>query len=271
MINKRIGLVLLLIGTSLQLTFGQSSADLPVRLKVGIFNLGHFNQGRVGGFQGSGKIMQAELFRWKSWIGQQGLDIFAVNEWSRYFDKDSLVNAEEELLKPFYTKTYFGTEHRWIYNGLATNYSLQNIRQENFDGDYYALLGDLRIGDKVITIISCHIPWQKDWHDRSLDSLVNLLKKHKHFICMGDMNAADASQLKFTAAGFNMANGGHLGWFATAAGTNTAEGRTGAVPNRSIDNIVCSSNIKIMNVSAPLTYLNDLDHLPVLADLTVTW
>ncbi|ERJ59919.1 endonuclease/exonuclease/phosphatase family protein [Sphingobacterium paucimobilis] len=268
---KRVTGLFGLLALTCATAFGQLPDNLPLRIKVGVYNIGHFNQGRLGGFQGEGKMMRAELFRWKSWIAQQGLDIFAVNEWNTYFDKDSTVNAAAELLKPFYQNVYFGKENRWIYNGIATNYSLTNIRQEKWDGDYYAVLGDLKIGDKIITIISSHIPWQKEWHNSSMDALLAELKKHEYFICMGDMNAVDKVQLKFKEAGFNMANGDAQGWFATAAGTNAAEGRVGAVPNRSIDNIVTSSNIKIMNVSAPFTHLNDLDHLPILADLIVTW
>ncbi len=270
MIKRTIALLGLCVLTCTTV-FGQLQDNLPLRIKVGVYNLGHFNQGRLGGFQGSGKMMQAELFRWKSWIAQQGLDIFAVNEWNRYFDKDSTVVAEEALLKPFYKNVYFGKENKWIYNGIATNYTFENIREEKWDGDYYAVLGDLKVGNKTITVISSHIPWQKEWHDSSMDALLTQLKKYEYFICMGDMNAADKMQLKFTEAGFNMANGGAQGWFGTAAGTNAAEGRVGAVPNRGIDNIVTSSNIKIMNVSAPFTTLNDLDHLPILADLIVTW
>ncbi|WP_206367965.1 endonuclease/exonuclease/phosphatase family protein [Sphingobacterium psychroaquaticum] len=271
MMLRKFLLMLVLFGMTYTFAVGQTADRLPLRLKVGVYNLGHFNQGRVGGFQGTGNWMKAELVRWKNWVGEQGLDIFAVNEWSHYFDKDSTRVASDEILKPFYNNIYFGKEHKWIYNGIATNYTLENIRQENWDGDYYAILGDLKIGDKVITIISSHIPWQKDWHARSLDALVNMLKKYEYFICMGDMNASDNGQLKFTNAGFNMANGGSMGWFATAAGGNTAEGRTGAVPNKSIDNIVTSSNIKIMQVKAPFTTLNDLDHLPILADVIITW
>lgn len=264
----------ILLGISLAAVMvgkAQSPDNLPLRLKVGAYNVGHFNQGRLGGFQAEGKMLQAEAFRWKQWIGQQGLDLFAFNEWNKFFDKDSTIVAEEELLKPFYKNVYLGKENKWIYNGIATNYTLENIREEKWDGDYYAVLGDLKIGDKVITIISSHIPWQKEWHDRSLEALVALLKKYEYFICMGDMNAFDSNQKKFLEAGFNMANGGSMGWFATAAGTNASEGRVGAVANRSIDNIVTSKNIKIMQVSAPFTTLNDLDHLPVLADVIVTW
>jgi len=177
----------------------------------------------------------------------------------------------KEVLKPYYAQVYLGKENRWIFNGIATNYTLQNIRQKNWDGDYYAVLGDLIVGGKTITIISTHIPWQKAWHEQSLQALIDELRQYEYFICMGDMNAFDTVQRKFTDAGFNMANGGSMGWFATAGGTVRSEGRNGDVPNTSIDNIVTSTNIKIFNVSAPKTGLNDLDHLPVVADVVITW
>lgn len=263
-------LTLLMLSSSF-LVRAQTADNLPLKLRVGTYNVGHFNQGRLGGFQGTGKMVMAELNNWKSWIGQQSLDILVLNEWNQFFDKDSVYRAKEELLDPFYTHVHFGDEHRWIYNGIAANFSLQNIRQKNWDGDYYALLGDLVIGDKTITIVSTHIPWQKEWHQGSFDALIKELEQYEYFVCMGDMNAVDDTQKKFTEAGFHMANGGTMGWFGTAAATNSAAGRKGDLPNTSIDNIVTSSNIKIMQVSAPLTGLNDLDHLPVLADIVITW
>lgn len=249
----------------------QTVDGLPLRIRVGTYNVGHFNQGRLGGFQGTGKIVSAELNNWKKWIGQQGLDILVLNEWNEFFDKDSVYQAKKEILDPFYSQIYFGKSNRWIYNGIAANLPLKNVRQKNWDGDYYALLGDLIIGNKTITVISTHIPWQKNWHQRSLVALIKELKKYEYFICMGDINAADHQQQLFIKSGFNMANGGAMGWFGTAASTNRALGRSGDLPNTSIDNIITSNNIKIMRVSAPLTGLNDLDHLPILADLVITW
>ena len=250
--------------------FAQSRDNIPLKLRVSSYNIGHFNQGRLGGFQGEGKMVQAELQNWKNWIGKESIDILSVNEWNKYFDKDSTYLAQEHILEPYYNNIYFGKETRWIYNGIATNYTLENIRQVKWAGDYYALLGDLVIGEKTITVISAHIPWQKDWHKPSMDSLIAELKKYEYFICLGDINAFDEGQLRFLQAGFNMANGGNMGWFGTAAATNLAAGRKGGA-NTNIDNIITSKNIKIMNVSAPLTGLNDLDHLPIIADVVVTW
>src|SRR5690606_2649215 len=142
--------------------------------------IGHFNQGSLGGFQGGGKLAKAELQNWKNWIGRESIDFLIVNEWNKYFDKDSAYIAEDALLKPFYSNIHFGKETRWIYNGIATNYKLTNLRQVDWAGDYYALLGDLVIGEKTITIVSTHIPWQKEWHSSSLDSLIAELKKYEY-------------------------------------------------------------------------------------------
>ncbi|WEK38017.1 MAG: endonuclease/exonuclease/phosphatase family protein [Candidatus Pseudobacter hemicellulosilyticus] len=246
------------------MAMAQSVQESPVRLRVATYNVGHFNQGRLGGFQG--ERANIEAMRWREWIGQQGLDILGVNEWNKNFDKDSTIDATQELLKPYYNNTYFGERHTWIYNGIATNYQLTNIRQKYWAGDYYAVIGDLKIGNRVITVMSTHIPWQKDWHAAALDSFLVELKKYKYLICMGDINALDAEQFRFQEQGLNIANGGYQGWFCTAP-TGRALGKKDGI---NIDNIITSRNIKIMTISAPFTTLNDRDHLPVLAELVIT-
>ncbi|GAB3012876.1 hypothetical protein GCM10027051_15050 [Niabella terrae] len=261
--------------------FAQQESALPIRLRVGTYNVGHFNQGMKGGLEVRGKaqypndksvtekyIKQA-LLSWRNWIGAQGLDILAVQEWNHYFDQDSTFLATDALLKPYYSHIYFGDAHTWIYNGIATHYALSNLRQLYWHGDYYALIGDLRVGGRTIQIISTHIPWQKEGHEKALKALIAELKKLKYFVCFGDTNSSDKDLLGFPAAGFNMANGGSQGWFVTAAGDVLLQGMKDG-PNRHIDNIITSGNIKIMKVSAPYTTLNDQDHLPVLADIIIS-
>ena len=258
----------------------QSAENSPIKLRIGTYNVGHFNQGMKGGLEVRGKnyyssrkdvtekFILKELLNWKKWIGEQSLDIFCVQEWNRYFDQDSTFIAEKELLKPYYNNVYMGDEHSWIYNGIATNYYLYNLHQKYWFMDYYALIGDLKIGGKTVKVISTHLPWSAEGHKPALDSLVAELKKYEYFICVGDMNATDAEILSFRDAGFQIANGGNQGWFATSRTVLLDRMKDGA--NRHIDNIITSSNIKIMNVSSPTTGLNDLDHLPVLADVIIT-
>lgn len=259
----------------------QSPSPLPLKLKVGTYNVGHFNQGMKGGLEVrgkaqypadkevTGKYIRQELLNWRSWIGAQSLDIFAVQEWNRYFDQDSTYIASDELLKTYYNHIYFGDEHTWIYNGIATHHRLFNLRQKYWYEDYYALIGDLKIGNKTIQVISMHIPWQAKGHAAALDSVIADLKNYQYFICFGDTNSSDAEILRFSTAGFNIANGGPQGWFVTASGGVKLD-RMKDGPNRHIDNIITSNNIKIMNVSAPYTNLNDMDHLPVIADVIIT-
>lgn len=261
---------------------GQTADKAPLKLRVGTFNVGHFNQGIKGGLEirgkgaypnnktVTGKYVLGQMLGWRKWIGAQSLDIFAVEEWNYYFDQDSTFKATDELLKPYYNNIHFGTQNTWIYNGIATNYQLTNIREKHWSGEYYALIGDIKIGETTLTFISTHIPWQKQTHAPALQALLQELKKYPYFICCGDMNASDKDQLLFKQAGFNIANGGNMGWFPTTPGALARMGMLDGA-NRHIDQIVTSPNIKIMNVSAPHTGLNDEDHLPILADLVVTW
>ena len=108
------------------------------------------------------------------------------------------------------------------------------------------------------------------WHASALESFLKEIKKYEYVICMGDFNATDAEQLKIKDEGFNLANVGNQGWFGTTAGSLTLDGRAGA-PDKNIDNIITSKNIKIMNVDVPDNGLTSYDHLPVIADLIITW
>lgn len=257
-------LMVLTMALCLFTSTAQTPDKYPLKLRVGTYNVGHFNQGKLGGYQG--EDVQEELQRWKSWIGAQSLDFFIVNEWNKRFDKDSTYNAEAELLKPIYNNRYFGDANRWIYNGIATNYTLTDIRQVNWFNDYYAILGDLKVGKRTITFMSTHIPWQKEGHAMGVEAMINEMKKYEYLICAGDINALDTMQLRIQKAGFNIANGGFNGWFCTAP-QSEKKGKTDV----HIDNIITSPNIKIMNVSAPHTGLTELDHSPVLVDLILTW
>ncbi len=245
----------------------QTADGLPLKLRVGTYNVGHFNQGKLGGYQG--EDVQEEMERWRTWIGQQSMDIFLVTEWNDGFDKDSTLNATESLLKPFYNNIRFGKANTWIYNGIATNFELKNLRQVDLTHkEYYAIVGDLQIGEKTITLMSVHIPWQECCHESSVDALIAEMQKYEYLICGGDMNSRNENQRKFYDAGFNIANGGYEGWFCTAAKRCDEADK---FETRNIDNIITTKNIKIMNVSAPHTGLSAEDHWPVLTDVVITW
>ena len=112
--------LILILLTSFLTGYGQLPDNMPLKLKVGTYNVGHFNQG-------SGNIVKAELNNWKTWVGMQSIDILSLNEWNLYFDKDSAYDATAEILAPYYSNIRFGKENTWIYNGIATNYPLNNI------------------------------------------------------------------------------------------------------------------------------------------------
>src|SRR5690606_29717923 len=111
---------------------GQTMEDFPLKLRMGTYNVGHFNQGMKGGLELKGRNAseefkknnaRMEMLNWRKWISEQSLDIFILNEWNQYFDTDSIFMAEKELLQPFYNHIYWGDEHTWIFNGIATNFT----------------------------------------------------------------------------------------------------------------------------------------------------
>jgi endonuclease/exonuclease/phosphatase family metal-dependent hydrolase len=234
------------------------------KMHIGTYNVGHFNCGKLGGYQGDDSDVQ--LAKWNTWITQQAFDIFVVNEWNKYFDKNSTIDATASLLTPNFKNVYFGPLHTWIYNGILTNYDVDKIsvRYVVWSEDYYALIAEININNHVLTVMSTHIPWQTATHTSSLNKMITEMKKHDNLICMGDMNALDSEQLNFVTEGFNIANGGDEGFFRTASNPATTS-------NYSIDNIITTKNIKISNVSAPVTGLSDNDHNPLEADVEITW
>jgi endonuclease/exonuclease/phosphatase family metal-dependent hydrolase len=265
-VTKFFTAVIVLLLCSCNPADAQTEKSLPLKLRIGTYNVGHFNQGSPGGYQGTDA--PKEMQRWRSWIEEQKMDIFFVQEWNLPFDKDSAINATDSLLKPFYRTLEFGERRDvWIYNGIATNRKLKNIRiAEMVHKMYYAIVADLQLGDKTVTVMSVHIPWQKGEHTAALDALLKELKKYEYVICCGDLNSTDKEQRRIAEAGFNLANGGESGWFVTV---RESANKKGNEDDCHIDNIITSKNIKITNISAPMTGLNDKDHLPVLADIEI--
>jgi endonuclease/exonuclease/phosphatase family metal-dependent hydrolase len=234
------------------------------KMHIGTYNVGHFNNGDLGGYQGDDPDVQ--LSKWNSWISQQKFDIFAVEEWNLYFDKNKTIDAKTDLLASNFKNVYFGPLHTWIYNGIATNYTVDkvSVRYVSWDEDYYALIEEMNIDGHVLTVMSTHIPWKTATHTTALNKLISEMKKYDNLICLGDMNALDSEQLNFVTEGFNIANGGDEGFFKTVNDSSKTS-------DYSIDNIVTSSNIKITNVSAPVSGLSDNDHNPLEADVEITW
>lgn len=240
-----------------------AEAAPPLVIRVGTYNVGHFNQGKLGGYQGPDP--REAMLRWRHWIQQQAFDLFFIQEWNRHFDKDGTLDATEELLRPLFSDIVFGQENRYIYNGIATDFKLSNPRQVPLTHkEYYLTQADWRLGDVTITLMSVHVPWQQCCHESSIDALIAELRRHKYFICSGDLNAPDRNVLKIKAAGIQVANGGDEGWFCTAA-ARCATAKTDV----HIDNILTSTNIVIRKVSAPHIGLSEQDHLPLLAELVI--
>ena len=231
-------------------------------LKVASFNTGHFNMGNLGGYQGDDVIGTLSL--WRDWIRKQKCDILLVQEWNLFFDKDSVYTAQKELLEPFYRNIVWGDLNEWIYNGICTNLPIQGKQVKKLSSQYYAVVTNANIAGKQVALVSVHLNWNVNYHTLDLTQFIEFLKGFEYFIAGGDMNASQAGQLLFKAAGFNIANGGDYGFI------STSPGGTSKVSDRCcLDNIITSANIEIRHPYSSITNVNDQDHLPILAEVVI--
>ncbi len=256
------GLIAVSLAFCVLSSVGYAQAQPRKTLRVGSYNVGHFNQGKIGGYQGAD--VQEALQRWKQWITKQQFDVFFIQEWNQNFDKAETINAKEALLDPLFKSVAFGKRNTWIYNGVATGFETTNFRQVTLTHkQYYITQVDWQWEGKTIVLMSVHVPWQKE-HNSSFDMLIQELKKHEYFICAGDLNAPEENIVKLKAAGFNIANGGSEGWFSTSGKRKGTD-----LPLQHIDNIITSPNMTLRKISAPNTGLNDKDHFPILAEIVL--
>ncbi len=253
--------ICIVLGVLLSLCSCTQNAPKEIVLKACAFNTGHFNQGELGGYQGRNVLDTLSI--WKDWVCKQGCDIFFLQEWNMYFDKDSAYNAQREILDPYYKNILWGDNNTYIHNGICTNLPLENKRIEHLSTDYYALVADVEIADQKVSLISVHLNWQEEHHMNDLNQFIEFLSGFDSFIAGGDMNASQAEQLLFKQAGFNIANGGDAGFICTWP--------MGAVKatNYCIDNIVTSTNIEIRHPHSVITNVNDQDHFPILAEIVI--
>lgn len=94
---KKVFLCCIIALSFLSHSVAQERDRTAVKLRVGTYNVGHFNQGMKGWYEPKGKrfypnknsttdrYIQKELLNWKKWIGEQSMDIFFVQEWNQYF------------------------------------------------------------------------------------------------------------------------------------------------------------------------------------------
>jgi len=259
MMNRVFNVMALLLA----LTVSKAWSQQVSHLKVGTWNVGHFNSGKLGGYQGTDAI--AGVAQWQRFIETNKPDIFCVQEWNTYFDKDSSIVACDRLATPFYQSIwlYQPLYSRWILNGIFTNYPVDESSRYTIglaQDVYYVMSQTITIDGHKLDVLCGHIPWNSKYHAEALRLLKEELRRHKIFIFMADTNSLQEEQLLFrTEEGYHTANPIDSTWILT-----TADGKY-------YDNIIASSNITFDRVSSSASGLYEGDHFPVFCDITIQW
>jgi len=157
------------------------------------------------------------------------------------------------------------------WSALYTKDTITNKYVSAFDSDGKSRMyvqGFVNINGKNVFIISCHFGLTEDIRNGCFEELMAKLSDKESFIIFGDFNNANddysaekaqAEINKFIDAGCNVANGGFLGLM------NTQHS------NMALDNIITSSDIKIVNSGTMEEIYDDMfsDHYPIYAELLI--
>ena len=213
-------------------------------------------------------------------------DIICTQEDARYFN----INTQEETKNAVYGifRNYYRTEIGLSEDlntnmfGFCSDYELSNVNkviykfpygQSRLNHIYFACAEFVKDGKKVLI---CNIHF--DWDDTSvraeqINQLLNYCEGYENVIICGDTNPenyVDGAVVEpkylyaeewalFSAAGYDMANGGYFGLFDTCKDS---------VEWHPYDNIFTKGNIKISKVTMiEKDWQND--HRPVIADIVI--
>jgi len=162
---------------------------------------------------------------------------------------------------------------------IASKYPISNYTDRNFNdgsGTYYDSCV-VSVNGIQINLVITHLHWNdRDKRASEIALIMSLLNGYTRFILAGDFNTTDCydtSGADYTAvikqlvdAGYNLANCADFGFILTYYNTPVSEW-TGV-----LDNIVSSSNIRILDVEVDDTKLYDelperVDHIPLIATL----
>lgn len=231
---------------------------MPVHIKCCSYNVGHYN----GGSEPTAQTDWADVIqKYRAFFSNLNADILAIAEEQTAYG--AVFNADNEIYKYLYP-----------YRANVTDWTCIKSRFELFGSGTGAFNATgrkykyayIKAGTRTIFVMVLHFYKNMSGREDEYQELLDMLEQHEYFIVMGDFNAGTGDQggpeeyESLTDEGYQIANGGYLGWFNTYINTN----------DRYLDNIVTSPNIVIANcyVADDGSHLTS-DHLPFVADLVV--
>lgn len=165
---------------------------------------------------------------------------------------------------------------------ISSKFTMQDSEEINFThqrGEERSYLHTkLTINDKTVHFLNAHLSYEIDIAELQIDELLDVVQNYEYWILTGDFNVVFNSETdngyiilvkKFLDSGYNVANGSTFGFIPTFNG-GTPESQNDW---RCIDNVMCSSNIEILDAYTNTLKLSHagygIDHLPLIADIKI--
>jgi endonuclease/exonuclease/phosphatase family metal-dependent hydrolase len=250
-------------------------------LKIATFNVGDFSGKDIDAGSDDAKIAYRQV------IAKIGANIIATQEDNRYFNNTTKEPTQTALFDCFryYFRSEIGNTPDANVNtyGLCSDYFIENVRNVIFKFPYntarfthkFSQCGELVIDGKRVLLCNIHLDWDDTAIRREqISQLISYCSNYENVIILGDTNPdnyVDGELVQpyhpyeeewaiFASAGYDLANGGYLGYFDTcdAGGDNWYP----------VDNIFTKGNIKIKN-SYTITEEWMNDHKPVIVELVI--
>ena len=242
------------------------------------WNIGHFSNGEKPYSTISDDSYYNKANSYKELINISNANIISINEYSVSFSNTNMHKgcSADTLLFNSYEYKFIGNNsiiRHYSLNALFSTLPLLNCctneYETNIDAcishtnaitaqDYYYITSRTELFGYNTLIISTHLAFDVNNPDlaiQQIKELITICEKENFVIICGDFNTSASSFELFLSAGYEIANHGFLGDFATFPANN---------PTKPLDNII-TKGFRITNSRVIFTGLSD--HLPLLCDI----
>lgn len=222
--------------------------------KLCTFNVGKWYNGATAGCPT--EYVAERKKEWFKFMGKYQPDFLCMNEALVNFDADETIEAYDDIIANNYP---YLSEVEGKEDKLASIYSGLTIATWSTVSSMFTFTKEIK--GKTIHFLFGHLSLDDTTRTAQLAAIATYISQNEYCVVCGDFNIDAMTELE-VFEGYNVANGGNFGTFETLISGSTS------ATCRSIDNIITTSNIKILNVEVPEVVLSD--HAPLLATLKIT-
>ena len=248
------------------------SYETPINLNICSYNIGLFNHGLKGGY--SGDDVEEQINNIKEFIAANDFDIMCLQENTQYIDSDQSIGSDVRLLSRAFMYNYRGKCNLT----MSSKYPLSQKTTDFFKKEYLNskcgyIKATTTINGKDITILSCHLAWQKDaakTRKIQMQEIIEMLEDEERVILFGDWNVATTSEFDtLEDAGYRSINGSYLPLKRTFNYKQDYSESADESNDRYFDNILIKGifvgSLKVHEVYDQLIS----DHLPISAKISL--